>query len=139
MRGLKSDLPQERRKYERLEVQTGAFAALSPQFDIIGQIVNVSEGGLAFRYVASLPRSSDAVRLTVLLTDGSFCLEKLNFRTVWDISRPEEFAFGLITYRHCGVEWGKIDSWKKADLAYFMKWHTIGEAEKTECSPLLAH
>ena len=114
----------ERRHYERLEVQSGAFASLSPQFAIIGQVVNISQGGLAFRYVASVPRSPETHRLNIVLTDGSFCIEKLNFRSVWDVPTPQEFACGLITYRHCGVEWGRLDSAQRADLAYFMKCYT---------------
>ena len=38
----------ERRKHKRLRVQTGAFAALCPQFNVIGQIVDISMGGACF-------------------------------------------------------------------------------------------
>lgn len=114
----------ERRRYERLAVQDGAFASLRPHFAIIGQIVNISQGGVAFRYVASVPRTPETNRLDIVLTDGSFCIEKLNFRSVWDVPTPQEFACGLITYRHCGVEWGRLDPAQRADLGYFMKCYT---------------
>lgn len=126
----------ERRRHQRFNVQNGAFAALSPQFVVIGQIVNISEGGLAFRYIASRPRSKDAVRLNILLTDGSFCLERLGFRTVWDVPTPQEFAYGFITYRHCGIQWEGLSAGQKADLTYFMSCYTTDCSDKESPQPV---
>ena len=127
---FQTDFHPERRKHMRPEVRNGAFAALSPQFVVIGQIVNVSKGGMAFRYIASKPRSNDALRLNILLTDGSFCLEKLGFRSVWDMPTPQEFAYGLITYRHCGLQWEGLDADQAAGLAYFIDCYTRDDPDK---------
>ncbi len=112
--------PVQRRRHERFEAQDGAFASLSPQFAVLGQIVNISKGGLAFRYVASRPRSKESNRLDILLTDGSFFVDKLPFDSIWDIAIPQDFSLGPITFWHCGVKFGQLESTQKLDLEYFI-------------------
>jgi hypothetical protein len=129
----------ERRKHKRLKVENGVFASLSPQFAIIGQITNVSKGGLAFRYVASKPRTPGAIRLNILVTDGSFSIEKLQFSSVWDLSTPDEFACGPITYRHCGVAWEKLDVSQRADIDHFMACYTVGQDRESASVPPAIH
>jgi hypothetical protein len=110
----------ERRKHKRFRVQTGAFAALCPQFNIIGQIVDISTDGLAFRYVAREERSKESSKLSILLTDGSFCFDKIPFEAIWDASMPHEFSLGDITLRQCGVQFGELTPGQKLDLQYFV-------------------
>ena len=117
----------ERRKHKRFTVQTGAFAALCPQFNIIGQIVDISTDGLAFRYVAREERSKESSKLSILLADGSFCFDKIPFEAIWDASMPHEFSLGDITLRQCGVQFGKLTHSQKVDLQYFMGRYSIGE------------
>jgi hypothetical protein len=111
----------ERRKHERFCVRNGSFAELSPQFTILGQIMNISTGGLAFRYVASAERSKESSKLSILLTDGSFRLDKIRFQTIWDAPMPREFSFGAITLRQCGVRFGALTHGQQLHLQYFMR------------------
>ena len=46
------------RKYQRFKAQDGAFALLWPYFSKRGQIIDISLGGLAFRYIASEEESN---------------------------------------------------------------------------------
>ena len=117
----------ERREHKRFRVQTGAFAALCPQFNIIGQIVDISTDGLAFRYVAREERSRESSKLSILLTDGSFCFDKIPFEAIWDASMPHEYSVGDITLRQCGVQFGELTHSQKVDLQYFMGRYSIGE------------
>jgi len=117
----------ERRKHKRFRVQNGGLAALCPEFSIVGQIIDISAAGLAFRYVASEERSKESSRLSILLTDGSFCFEKIPFEAVWDTPMPREFSFGAITLRRCGVQFGELTNGQKLDLQYFMGRCSTGE------------
>jgi len=123
----------EQRKHKRFRVQNGSFAALCPEFCILGQIIDISTGGLAFRYVASEERSKESFQLSILLTDGSFCFDKIPFQAVWDTPMPREFSFGDITLRQCGVQFGELTHSQKLDLQYFMGRYSIGERRVT-CS-----
>ena len=110
----------ERRKHKRFRVQNGSFAALCSQFSILGQIIDISTGGLSFRYVASAERSKESSHLSILLTDGSFRFDNIPFEAVWDTPMPREFSFGAITLRQCGVQFGELTHGQKLDLQYFI-------------------
>ena len=121
----------EERKHNRFKVQNGGFAALHPQFTVLGQIIDISRGGLAFRYVASEARTSGSAKLSILMTDGSFCFEKVPFKTIWDSAIPYEFSFGPITLRYCGVKFGELTHSQRVDLEYFIRFYTL-ESEPIE-------
>ncbi len=115
----------ERRKHNRFRVRHGGFASLYPHITVVGQIIDIATGGLAFRYVASENRTNGSATLNILLTDGSFSLEKIRFQTVWDYGAPGDFSAGAITLRHCGVEFEELTRGKKLDLEYFIRFYTL--------------
>jgi len=55
-----SDTPtsSERRVYKRYNASDGAFAAISPNSFKLGQILNISRGGLAFQYIETKKNSA---------------------------------------------------------------------------------
>jgi len=114
----------DRRQHDRFKVRDGAFAALCHGFTALGQIIDISRGGLSFRYVASEARTNGSAQLSILMTDGSFCFEKVPFKTVWDSAMPREFSFGAITLRHCGVQFGDLSHSQRVDLEYFIRSYT---------------
>ena len=71
------------RQYARFRVPKDAFAALGPDYIKVGQIINISMGGLAFRYLGS-EGPSNASELEIFLAGRAFFLYKLHFETVWD-------------------------------------------------------
>jgi hypothetical protein len=117
----------ERRKHRRFQTRDGALAALSFQFAVLGRIMDVSSGGLAFRYVASAVRSTESSKLNILLTDRSFCLDKVPFKSVWDLAIPGEFSSGSITLRQCGVKFGRLTHGQELGLGYFIRKCILGE------------
>jgi hypothetical protein len=86
----------ERRKYARFKVHSRALAALSRSPTVAGHVINISEGGLSFRYVASQQRSEESPLLKLLMTDRRFFSKALPFKSVWDSPTPDDFSFGSI-------------------------------------------
>jgi hypothetical protein len=117
----------ERRFHQRFEAQSGAIA--SSQLDVIGQIVNMSETGLAFRYVASRERSKESTALSIELTDHTFKLDQLPFKVIWDVAMPNGFSIGPISLRYCGVEFVNLTDDQKRALRYFVGNHTTVDFE----------
>jgi len=115
----------EGRQHSRFTVHNGGFAALCNEFTALGQIIDISTGGLSFRYVASETRTYGSAELSILMTDGSFCFEKVPFKTIWDSAMPREFSFGAITLRHCGVQFGNLTHSQRVDLEYFIRSYTL--------------
>jgi hypothetical protein len=128
----------EPRKHTRLRVQDHGFTSIYPNSTVVavaGHIINIGSGGLAFRYVGSETRTNGSSTLNILLTDGSFCLEKVPFKTIWDSAIPDEFSLGPITLRHCGVQFGELTHSQKLDLEYFIRFYTH-ESQPAEGSTL---
>ena len=94
---VKVEKSPERRQHERLQLYDGAFATLSPYPLVAGQILNISEGGLSFRYIASRDHLKDASNLNIVLNNGSFGLHNIPVKPVWDHAIPEDFSSGLIS------------------------------------------
>lgn len=114
----------EGRQHNRFKVDDGGFAELCPEFTVLGKIMDISRGGLAFRYVASKARTNGSAVLNILTTDGRFCLEKIPAKTIRDSAMPGEFSFGAITLRHCAVQFGELTPSQKVDLEYFIRSNT---------------
>lgn len=97
----------ERRKHHRFKVKRGAVAAMikttSSKEELakdmrlnegsiatvskniqLGQIINVSKGGLAFEYIDSQDEYNKLFDLDILFVQGSFYLKKVAVNTVWD-------------------------------------------------------
>ena len=115
----------ERRKHNRFKVQDGGFVSLYPYFAVVGQIMDIGSGGLAFRYVASEERTNGSTSLNILLTNRSFCMEKVPFKITRDFPIPNEFSFGSITMRQCAVQFQDMTGNQKSDLEHFICNHTM--------------
>ena len=118
----------ERRKYARFKPKRRALAALSYSPTVAGHVVNISEGGLSFRYVASQKRSEESAHLNLLTPDGAFQYKALPFKTVWDYALPDDFSLGSISTRYCGVEFGSLSDEEKSEIRRFIETHTTTEA-----------
>lgn len=109
----------DRRTHDRFEVRNGAFA--SPKLSVAGQIMNMSPGGLAFRYVASQARAKESALLRIWLSDNSFNLGMVPFEVAWDVAAPESFSCGNISMRYCGVKFGDMADYQKLALSFFIQ------------------
>ena len=115
----------EGRQHNRVKVDDGGFAQLPHGFPVLGQIIDISKGGLAFRYVASEARTNGSAVLNILTTDRRFCLEKIPAKIIRDSAMPEEFSFHSITLRHCAVQFGELTTSQKLDLEHFIRSNTL--------------
>ena len=122
----------ERRKHKRFKVQGGAFAVLGtprrPHSTKVGQIIDMSIGGLAFSYIADEDRSSASSELGIFLTDNSFHLRQIPFETISDL-KTNKVPFSSITMRRSGVQFGKLTHDQISQLEYFIRSHTISKVE----------
>jgi hypothetical protein len=119
----------ERRKHRRFKVEGGALAALSSSPSVAGHIINISEGGLSFRYIASQKRIEESPRLNLLLDDRRFHSRTLPFKSVWDSPKPEAFSFGSISFRHCGVNFHTLTDDERSEIKKFIRNHATPENE----------
>ena len=118
----------ERRKHKRFQVENGAFAVLTPHFYNWGQIIDISRGGLAFRYTGKELPPNISCDLGISLANIGFYLGKLPFRAISDFEIGNEVAYSFTTIRRCGVEFGELTLNQVSELEYFTQKYTTREA-----------
>ena len=74
----------ERRRDERFKVQSGALLVSMSHSIVLGQIGDLSMGGLAFSYVPEGKRPIEPVELDIFLADYGFYLDGIPVESVWD-------------------------------------------------------
>ena len=117
----------EHRRHKRFQVPQGVFVGFGPHANKVGQIVDVSMGGLAYRYVGC-EESSGGSHLDIFVTDNDFYLGAVPFKTVCDLQVVDRASASPMTMRRCGVQFRKLSNKQGAQLEYFIQQHTLGEA-----------
>ena len=86
----------------------GVVVAVQPHTEILGYMIDISLGGLSFRYVDSSQEEASSAELTILVTEPRLCLDRIPFRTVNDFELPVEFSFSSIRTRRRCVKFGRM-------------------------------
>ncbi len=122
----------ERRKHQRYDIKDIAFAIIrSEAEEELGQIVNISMGGLAFQYFIGNREFQKADRLDVLLADSGVHVENLEFHVVDDHELVNELPFSSITKREQRVNFNELNSNQKEGLDSFIRRHTFFKQGET--------
>ncbi|MDY6988270.1 MAG: hypothetical protein SWQ30_09460 [Thermodesulfobacteriota bacterium] len=124
--------PIEQRQYARFQVPgLGAYAVFRrhwPRSPVMGEIVDVGNGGLSFCYATNDEASWKPSELDILLTDGSFSLNRLPFKPVSDVRLENHASLGF-AIRRCGVQFQDLTDHQRSDLMYFIQAYTTADPE----------
>jgi hypothetical protein len=101
-----------------------AFAVMRSNPAKIGQIINISMGGLVFHYAQDAQGTGKASCLDILLADCRYYLDSLNFEMIADVSSPGEFEFDSIKTRLVSVRFKDLTVLQKKQIDHFLKHHT---------------
>jgi Tfp pilus assembly protein PilZ len=112
-------VPSERRRHKRFQLKMSAFALLDSPFSEMGEIIDISMGGLCFRYTSdkALPKGSFA--LDLLCVDNGFHLHRLPVKTV-----AESLLAGDVRRR--GVKFDRLTDRQVSQVRHFIKTHAAG-------------
>ena len=116
----------ERRKHKRFEVPIGAFVAFRPRDTRLGEIIDISAGGLAFRYLATKEPLNGSCKLKIFPTEGDSYLNDVLFKTITDFG-TYEIPFTSITMRRSGVQFGELTDNQMSQLQRFIHSNTDGD------------
>lgn len=98
----------ERRQHERAELQSTVVGILSSNEPvIIGNIDNISLGGLKFIYALTLSPINNPIRSIDLITDN-FCLMDIPCKYAWNDEVAAESDLQLRELKLCGIEFGDL-------------------------------
>ena len=122
----------ERRKHERFKVKNGAIAIISPSNVLATtqkhcQILNISKGGLALRYIIRDGESNESVELDVLfIQDICFTfLKSLPFKSVWTSHSASRSSISKLRIEQQGVEFGEMTPQQESQRDLFLQKYTI--------------
>ncbi len=118
----------ERRKHSRLQTQERVYAALNNGSIQIGQIQNISKGGLAFRYVANREQVEGSYKVDIFATDNAFYLKNIPFKSISDVYIDFEIPFSTTSLRQCGGQFVELTRIQVSQLDYFIESYTISKA-----------
>jgi len=99
----------EKRLLMRYPAIDGVVVAVRPHAEILGYMIDVSLGGLSFRYVDSSLDEKPSSELTILVSAPRLCLDRIPYRTVADFELPPEYSFSSIRVRRRCVEFGQLN------------------------------
>ena len=119
--------PVERRRSGRLKVMRDAFVALRPDYLTLGQIVNLSTGGLAFRCFDTGKPSNGSFELDILLPGRAFYLYEVPFVFIWGFKTANDGTLNLSNTCQGGVQFGELKPYQKFQIERFIENSTIGE------------
>lgn len=115
----------ERREHQRYRVKEDALV-ISPE--VVGQITDISLGGMAFRYADKTNSSQLSEELDMFLSNDDFYLDSVPFTTVSDRTLLTVSPYSSMAMRHCGVQFGQLSPSQKSQLEQFIESHTNGAA-----------
>jgi len=103
---LENNLDQNRRENKRCSTK---HETLVYNEDFFGQLVDISEGGLAFAYPKNQARPKDMFfNLNVFCNNNDLHIKNLRCKIVSEINLPQHLVEADETIRRQGIEFGKL-------------------------------
>lgn len=136
----------ERRKHGRFKVKEGAFvmvmsagvkleqiedmsmedielAVVEAQPVQMGQIENISKGGLAFRYIDNKKVSNESFKLDILFARDAFHLQGVPYKKISYFDTVSTSSIGIFNTKQQGVQFGEMMPNQISQLDYFIQNH----------------
>ena len=115
----------ERRRLKRFQVPPGSFVTIRPGNPMLGEILDVSTGGLGFHYIDKEPLNRS--HLDMFFAEHDLFLSDVPFNIVSDLEikvfcRVIEGAHSrLMAVRRCGGQFGNLTYGQTSQLEYLIR------------------
>ncbi len=122
----------ERRKNKRYKALEGAYAAISPKSRKLGQIIDISMGGLSFKYIDTSNTDEQDDQLpeeTVFLSSMGYYVGDLPFKTVEDYEVTDTPSFSSMKVRKRHVQFKDLSFKQLFDLDYYLRNNVTEQVE----------
>ena len=115
----------ERRKYKRFTAEDGTFVLFGSQPTVSGKMIDISENGVGFTYLASKCRTTKSIAFTLMSV-----LRSLNYRGIKGITvsdfRPADQSTEF--ERRCGIQFNALTEDQKGEIKAFIQSCTVSAA-----------
>ena len=123
----------ERRRNKRYKAIEGAYAAISPNSHKLGQIIDISMGGLSFKYIDTSKDDKESDNLpedAVFLSSMGYYVGDLPFKTVSDYEITNAPSFSSMKVRKRHVQFTDLSFKQLFDLDYYLRNNVSEQIEK---------
>ena len=117
----------ERRKHKRFRVQEGVYALLKNNSSKLGQIENISRGGLAFSYIVDGEQMHEAFKVDIFISKIGYCLKDVPSKKISDLHLDNRLPFSTFSIRQVGIQFNELNHSQLSQLDNLMRDHTTGE------------
>jgi hypothetical protein len=117
----------ERRRHKRYKVQDGTFAALPSNY-LVGQVKNLSRGGVSFTCIASGRQSGSMPVLEIFSKDDGFYLREVPFKIVSETDVENHVPCSSLQMIEISGEFADLTEFQKSQLDYFLQHFAKAEA-----------
>ena len=111
----------ERRFHERFQVQQGLYALLKNGSSKLGQIKNISKGGLAFMYINDGEQLHEPTEVDIFLSGYGFILKGIPCKKISDIHVDNFVPFSTFEMRQLGVQFSDVSLNQSTGLDMFIE------------------
>ncbi|MGD2150358.1 MAG: PilZ domain-containing protein [Desulfobacterales bacterium] len=115
----------EKRKHQRYKVKGKAFAISSPDYKNLGQIRDISKGGLSCQFIENGEQTKNSNEIEIFSAVGDFYLKKLPVRTVLDFEIDNTVSSNSMPMRQWSMQFGKLNYLQRLLLDFFLQKYTI--------------
>ncbi len=113
-----------RRKHKRFQVKNFTFVKFRSESDEdVGQLLDISKGGLSLRYFVNSEKPKKFYKLDILLSGGDFIIAGIPFRTISDTELSDGLQFSPTFFRRSSVQFGHLTPKQIYKLDYFFSQH----------------
>jgi hypothetical protein len=120
----------DRRKHKRFQTEKNTYALLRARGSKLGRVIDISKGGLAFRYVSVGQRLKGPLELDLLSHQYDYRIDKIPVKIITDLELANKKAFKSTTLKRVGVQFGKLTRQQKSKLEHFIKDYTLEEVSR---------
>lgn len=114
----------ERRRNKRYRAVEGAYAAISPNSNKLGQIIDISMGGLCFKYIDTENETEEPRKRneeSIFLSSMGYYVGDLPFQTIADYKMTDTPSFSSMKVRKRHVKFTNLTFKQLFDLDYYLK------------------
>ena len=117
----------DRRKHERYTVTDRIFAAIPSDF-LVGQVKNISKGGVSFTCIATERKIDRKPALEIFSKDKGFYLREIPFRVVSETYVLNQNPCSSLQMKNIAGEFVELTEHQECQLDLFLKNFASAEA-----------
>lgn len=125
----------EKRKNKRYRAKEGAYAAISPHSRKLGQIIDISMGGISFKYIDNEDEQEKKPERSIFLSSLGYYVGELPFKTIEDCEITNSPSFSSIKLRKRRVQFTELSLKQLFDLDFYLRNNVIEPLDKDHQMP----